>query len=140
MIRAKITCVEVDAKPDYENVNFQAVTGDGSATDENTSFSAATPCLGLSMVISNPDAMGKFKAGSSYYLDFTEVPVPVAQPDPSSDQPEGDAQPDAASLGLPVPEGASAPAPDAPEAEQAAPEAAPEAQPEPQAGEDQPAQ
>ncbi|MEI6561104.1 MAG: hypothetical protein WCO68_03355 [Verrucomicrobiota bacterium] len=70
-IRAKVLCVDVDAKPGYENVTFQAVYDDGG--NENKSFSEATPSLGLSMTISNPAALGSFKAGNSYYLDFSEA-------------------------------------------------------------------
>ena len=79
-IRAKVLCVDVDAKPGYENVTFQAVYDDGG--NENKSFYEATPSLGLSMTISNPAALGSFKAGNSYYLDFSEV---QAQEEPEAE-------------------------------------------------------
>ena len=71
MIRAKIWVNSVKDQNGSEVVNFDAVCGGGS--EENKSFSMATPSLQLEMMIDNPDAMGKFKEGEEYYLDFTKA-------------------------------------------------------------------
>lgn len=42
--------------------------------DENNTFSSFTPSAELSITISNPALVGKFKEGESYYLDFTKAP------------------------------------------------------------------
>lgn len=117
-IRAKVLCVDVDAKPGYENVTFQAVYDDGG--NENKSFSEATPSLGLSMTISNPAALGSFKAGNCYYLDFSEAQVqeePEAETEqtPAPEIPETtESAAEQEAPAAPVDEAAGDPAPDAP--------------------------
>lgn len=66
-IVAKVKCVGIADSYGNESVSFNAVI-DGS--EENKSFSAATPSLNLNMVISNPDAKGAFEAGKEYLLTF----------------------------------------------------------------------
>ena len=63
-------------------VNF-VQTGQGAETifahpvyggsDENKSFSLATPSGTLSLTITNPAAMGVLKNGQEFYLDFTPI-------------------------------------------------------------------
>lgn len=71
MIRAKFVCTSIDtAGNQAEQVRLEAVTHD---SDENRTWSEATPFGMLDMAISNPGAMGKFHTGEEYYLDFTPV-------------------------------------------------------------------
>jgi hypothetical protein len=73
MIRAKMSCDRVDeqtatAQKVGEVAYLSAVT---SGSEENSSFSAATPHANLVMTISNPDAWGKIVEGQEYYIDIT---------------------------------------------------------------------
>jgi len=76
-IRAKFVCLSIsesfsgegDAKVKiYESVSLGAVT---SGSEENKSFSEATPAASLSMSITNKDAFGAFEKNKEYYIDFT---------------------------------------------------------------------
>ena len=72
-VRAKFECVGIEDQPDYESksVSFSPVI-DGS--DENKSFSKATPAGSLYLQISyETEASNAFKEGKEYYLDFTEA-------------------------------------------------------------------
>jgi hypothetical protein len=51
----------------YEQVTLNAVYG-GSA--ENVSFASATPSGKLEITVTNPNVIGQFKPGESYYLDL----------------------------------------------------------------------
>ena len=74
-IRAKFQASSVTSTSDTEQViNFQAVkreTADGDY--ENQAFADGEPHGAISLVVTNPDMIGKFKSGSMYYVDFTEV-------------------------------------------------------------------
>lgn len=67
-IRAKLYVTNVEKLDSGESVSFEAVIGD---SDENKSFSEATPSASLRMWISNPSARGVFENGKEYYVDFT---------------------------------------------------------------------
>ena len=79
-IRAKMSCISVKStaylmpgdgfKKHYnETVELSAVAyGD---SDENKSFSEATPFARVEMTISNQKALGAFEPGEDYYVDFT---------------------------------------------------------------------
>ena len=69
-MRAKVWVSSLKEQGGSEVVNFDAVY---TGSKENESFSMATPVLQLEMMIDNPDAMGKFKRGEEYYLDFTKA-------------------------------------------------------------------
>lgn len=87
-VRAKFVCNSVtpysydDGKTVAgKNINLSAVIayGEGGVrSDENESWSAATPSGQLSIHISNPAAFEQFEQGKSYYLDFTPVEEPAA--------------------------------------------------------------
>jgi hypothetical protein len=78
MIRAKMQCSSVtdqtygpDGAKDGESVRLDAVYGaDGSS---NAQWSKYTPSGTVTMLISNPDAWGKVKAGRFYFVDFAET-------------------------------------------------------------------
>lgn len=55
-----------------ETVTLRAVYGD---SEENKSFSEATPSAIVQMTISNKAAFGAFVEGKSYYVRFEEAPV-----------------------------------------------------------------
>jgi hypothetical protein len=44
-------------------------------TDEDNTFATWTPSASLQMTITNPALLGKFKAGDTFYVDFTPVPA-----------------------------------------------------------------
>ncbi len=50
--------------------NLSAVTND---SEENKTFSIYTPSATLEMHITNPNALGFFKAGKEYVCEFREV-------------------------------------------------------------------
>jgi len=72
-MRAKFQCEHVRSEyGTFEEVMLRAVYG-GTTNAEDNQFSEATPSGDLHMTISNPKALGFFKKGQSYYLDFTPV-------------------------------------------------------------------
>lgn len=77
-MRAKMAVSGVRDHGASETLEFRAVCAssypaDGS--DENNSFARWTPSASLSMQISNPDLVGKFKLGDTFYVDFTPAGV-----------------------------------------------------------------
>ena len=68
-MRAKLS-VESVAKQRYPGENI-VMTPDYSASHEDQSFSEATPSASLTILISNPDLLGKINPGDTFYLDFT---------------------------------------------------------------------
>lgn len=79
MVRAKffINKIELYNEPrDSGTVYLQPVYGN---SEENKSWSKATPSGELRMFISNPEAFAVFKEAydnkKSFYLDFTEAPA-----------------------------------------------------------------
>ena len=77
-MRAKMIIDSVEPNADdSETLRFRAVCKedgyDEKGLDENNTFSTFTPSADLNMVINNPDLVGKFEPGESYYLDFTKA-------------------------------------------------------------------
>lgn len=75
-MRAKMRVSAVIRHSDLcETLHFNAVCkNDGypaDGSDENNSFARWTPSAELSMSITNPDLIGKFKVGQTFYVDFT---------------------------------------------------------------------
>lgn len=64
-----------------ETLHFHGVSkcsgypADGS--DEDNTYAKFSPCAELKLTIANPALLGKFTAGQTFYVDFTEVPAPV---------------------------------------------------------------
>ena len=59
-----------------DRLTFNAVTTkpfDADGASEDNTFARYTPEAELTMVITNPNLVGQFKEGNTYYLDFTEV-------------------------------------------------------------------
>lgn len=66
-----------DGTTHQETVTMHAVAAskypdDGS--DENNTFAKFTPGAHLSINIANPDLIGKFSHGDTFYVDFTPAP------------------------------------------------------------------
>lgn len=55
---------------DTEVVKLQAVYGN---SEENKSYSIATPTASVEITISNPAAFGEFEPKSEYYVDFASA-------------------------------------------------------------------
>jgi hypothetical protein len=57
------------------SIRFRAVAkSDGypaDGSDENNSFARWTPTAEVNMSITNPELVGKFKEGETYYVDFS---------------------------------------------------------------------
>lgn len=74
-MRAKLAVLSVERHEGYERLRFTAVCkSDGypeDGSDENNSFARWTPSADLTMVVSNPDLLGKFEQGQEFYVDFT---------------------------------------------------------------------
>lgn len=78
MMRAKLKVSDVqNFNPNCESLVFNAVCkSDGypsDGSDENNSFARWTPTAELKMTITNPDLVGKFNVGDSFYVDFTKT-------------------------------------------------------------------
>lgn len=77
MMRAKMRVTSVVVGETTETLHFNAVCkSDGypsDGSDEDNSFARWTPSASLSMQVTNPDLHGKFKAGDTFYVDFTPV-------------------------------------------------------------------
>jgi hypothetical protein len=74
-MRAKFNVSKVTKEYYGEEVSLHAVYAN-DRNEEDNQFSTATPSGQLMMVVSNPNAIGFFQEGKSYYLDFTEAPTP----------------------------------------------------------------
>ena len=74
-VRAKFQTSSVTSQSaTAQMVNFQAVkreTADGDY--ENQAFAEGEIHGAISLLVTNPDMIDKFKAGSMYYVDFTEA-------------------------------------------------------------------
>lgn len=77
-MRAKMVVAGVTGTGTSQTLNMRAVCkSDGypaDGSDENNSFARWTPSANLSMCINNPELVGKFKEGDTFYVDFTPVP------------------------------------------------------------------
>lgn len=77
MMRAKMKVFHVNRHDGYEELTLVAVSRsegypiDGS--DENNTYAKWTPSAELKIAITNPNLVGKFYAGQTFYVDFTEV-------------------------------------------------------------------
>lgn len=77
-MRAKMRVSSVQKHGDGESVSFSAVgrneayPDDGS--DENNTFAKFTPSADARLYIANPDLLGKFSPGDTFYVDFKPAP------------------------------------------------------------------
>ncbi len=84
-IRAKFYCVEVaktasgiGSGTTGEQVKLAAVYGGNDPNDPNKAWSKWTPSGQLTLHITNPDAVGQFEPGKTYFLDITPADEPAA--------------------------------------------------------------
>jgi len=70
MIKAKMHCHYVQKSEGVETLHAHPVY---SGSEENKSFSQATPSGNLSLTITNPEAFGVIKEGQDFYLNFTPI-------------------------------------------------------------------
>jgi hypothetical protein len=78
-MRAKMKVVNVHPFTDSERLTLAAVGKDGvypeGGESEDNTFARYTPQADLTMLINNPDLVGKFEAGQVFYVDFTPAEV-----------------------------------------------------------------
>ena len=68
-MRAKMTIESVTRHEcGTENLRLRAVT---NGNPEDNTFAKATPGASLDMLVSNPELVGKFDPGETFYVDFT---------------------------------------------------------------------
>jgi hypothetical protein len=78
-MRAKLTIKNVErfeGAPDTERLTFGAVckpSYQSDGADEDNTFAAFTPQADLTMSITNPNLVGEFSVGDTFYVDFTPV-------------------------------------------------------------------
>lgn len=83
-MRAKVRVTGVKPYPEegtatQETLTFNFPAKDGAyladGSDEDQQFAKYSPSGSLSLTVANPNLLGKFAVGDTYYLDF----VPVAE-------------------------------------------------------------
>jgi len=78
-MRAKMVINSVKTFKDFdqEELILSAVCKnepyDEIGSDENNTYALFTPMAEMSMVVNNPNLLGKFKEGQAFYIDFTET-------------------------------------------------------------------
>ncbi len=70
-MKAKFKCSSVIQYEGQSIATLNAVQRND--VPENTQFNTATPAGKLEINVTNPSALDYFKAGKSYYLDFSEA-------------------------------------------------------------------
>ena len=69
-MRAKVKLTSITSLEYGDELEFDAVYTNNK---EDNSYSSATPLAQFKMQVNNPDLVGTFKAGASYYVDFTKI-------------------------------------------------------------------
>ena len=77
-MRAKMRIGGVEKFGDtVERLTFHGVAKDGpypsDGSDEDNTFARFSPSVTMTMDLANPALLGKFKAGDTFYVDFTPV-------------------------------------------------------------------
>lgn len=76
-MRAKFKITNINQISEtQEQLNFSAVTEapfDAEGASEDNSFAKFTPDGHLTMMVTNPNLIGKFAVGEKYYLDFIKA-------------------------------------------------------------------
>jgi hypothetical protein len=70
-MRAKFRCNNLMQSGTATQAQLSAVVDDG--TEENARYHQYTPFGALTLSIDNPNLVGFFEVGKSYYLDFAEA-------------------------------------------------------------------
>lgn len=81
-MRAKMRITGIEPYPaegerTQETLTFHAVAKDGpypsDGSDEDNSYAKFSPSGHLSLTVANPNLIGNFKVGDTFYLDFVPV-------------------------------------------------------------------
>jgi hypothetical protein len=76
-MRAKMKVESVLRMDTCEQLKLRCVCKSGSypadGSDEDNSFAKFSPSGFLELTVANPELIGKFNPGDTYYLDFTKV-------------------------------------------------------------------
>lgn len=75
MMRAKVSVQSVEKFDGSERLNFMAVCsssgfGPNGESEDNT-YARWTPSGNITLMVTNPDLLGKFTPGQKFYVDFT---------------------------------------------------------------------
>lgn len=66
-----------DCEPSQETLTFNFPAKDGAypadGSDEDQQFARFSPAGALSLTVANPNLIGKFAVGDTFYLDFVPV-------------------------------------------------------------------
>lgn len=69
--------IGADGKTAQETLYFHGVAADkypADGADENNTFARFSPSVMFQMTVANPDLLGKFTPGDTFYVDFTPAP------------------------------------------------------------------
>ncbi|MER8924361.1 hypothetical protein [Mesorhizobium sp. M0859] len=81
-MRAKVKITSIASyptvgTPTQEALTFDFPSKDGAypadGSDEDQQFAKFSPCGSLSLTVTNPALIGKFKVDDKFYLDFTRA-------------------------------------------------------------------
>lgn len=69
-MRAKMQIQKIEQHPTLEILTFTAVS---NGSPEDNTYSKYTPSGSLTLRVTNPELLGKFKPSEKYYLDFSKA-------------------------------------------------------------------
>lgn len=75
-MRAKLVISHVEENGDNENITFRAVCKDdydSTGMDENNTYAMYSPSFYAKLFLANPNLVGRYKEGDTFYVDFTPV-------------------------------------------------------------------
>ena len=81
-MRAKVRVTGIErypeeGQPSQETLTFNFPAKDGAdpadGSDEDQQFARFSPAGALSLTVANPNLIGKFEVGDTFYLDFVPV-------------------------------------------------------------------
>lgn len=81
-MRAKVRVTGIErypeeGQPSRETLTFNFPAKDGAypadGSDEDQQFARFSPAGALSLTVANPNLIGKFEVGDTFYLDFVPV-------------------------------------------------------------------
>jgi len=77
MMRAKVVVRSVESFTNADSIKMQPVSGKDpygpNGESEDNTFARYTPSGDIQLSITNPELVGKIKAGDTFYVDFTKV-------------------------------------------------------------------
>jgi hypothetical protein len=78
-MRAKVKITGLETQGEQEKLTFNFPAKDGAypadGSDEDQQFARYSPSGALTLNVANPNLLGKFKVGDTFYLDFVPVPA-----------------------------------------------------------------